>query len=157
MPGVESGYVERASATTYFVRIMRANGRVAQIRHDGPFNQDDLHQLLLNYGYGNPDAETTITVDSKSAIDAIVDEYSKGFSTTSGLPYVGTSIGEHWVMSYWTPDTFMNAPNLTADQVKFLADNVAVIAHKTQMGAEPELEYYKTVQEARDKMAIYDQ
>ena len=154
MPGVESGYVEKKDDDTYLIAINRG-GRVAKIVHEGPLNKSDLHQLLLDYGYGKPNAKTTLAVDSRNKIDAVVSEYARGFSAESGLPVAGSPAGRHYVMAFWNRMTFYDNEDLTPDQLKFLTDNQAVIAFKSQVGADPELDYFKTADLAREKFDVY--
>lgn len=143
LPGVDSGYIERKDNDTYMIALRRGQ-QVNKIVHEGPIDKDYLQQTMLDYGFGTPNAQTTLNVDSRGKVDAVVTEYARGFSAVSGLPVAGNPLREHWVMAHWGTDHFTFQDDLTANQAKFLSDNKAVIGYKPQPGADPELDYYKS-------------
>ena len=154
LPQAESGYIEKVDMDTTLITMI-INGQKIVHTFEGVLDSKSLVQTMRQY---MPVEKETIavTVDSRSKIDGMVIEEANGFSTDSGLPAVGNREARHWVMFAWNNLTFWN-DSLTADQYEFFKDNKAVIAEKRGPGAEPTLNYFKTVKDARDRMAVLGQ
>jgi len=89
-------------------------------------------------------------------VDDVVIEQNSGFTVTGADSIenvAGDPDGEHWVYASWDPIEFDTYDLSPADR-NFLRKHVAAIAHKVRPGVEPEIDYFTTVEFARNRMAM---
>lgn len=179
LAGVTSGRLTKTDGG-YTISLVR-NGATHAYPYVGEnLDRDGLYKILRHMGGDVApenviDASTKYTVSAQQArapevnvagrrqlykptdsVNSAVVEQSGGFTTTGTNTIrnvAGNPVGEHWVLSSWTPVEFSNY-NLSQEDRQFLHDNTAAVAFKSQPGSKPEINYFATEQLARDELTV---
>lgn len=179
LPGVQTGVMTK-TPTGYQINLQHGKETITKT-FDGPMTKDDL-AILLEQVQQNLDF-TSLTRDEKlslglpagrrpgqtvsedgvrnsrqgtPAVDAVVVAQNGGLTPTgTDNPdnVAGSVDGEHWVMATWEPNEY-DIYKLNPEDMKFLETHVAAIAHRTEAGGVPTIEYYSTVQEAQSSLGV---
>lgn len=162
-----------------YIITVNKGGTLYSYNHTGPMNKEDLLQIInqvktnLDYSKLSNEDRRSLGMPVKrprsvteggalrirkasNRVDAVVKEQNGGFTVTGTDPadnVAGVVDGEHWIKVTWNPVEY-GVYDLSERDRDYLSRHVAAIAHKTEPGAEPQIEYFTNVRLADRKFEM---